>query len=87
MKLEIRYHAAMPRWAKLVGLRIKAVPECEGGGFCIDREQAEEIIRALAQGIEAPSGGETRSGSTVGESPTPRSGDAPGPHLDAPKGE
>lgn len=44
-KLEIRYHSAMPNWAKVVGLRIKAVPECEGGGFMIDKEQAEFIVR------------------------------------------
>lgn len=45
--LEIRYHNAMPKWAKLIGLRIKAVPECEGGGFAVDKEQAEAIIALL----------------------------------------
>jgi predicted RNA-binding protein associated with RNAse of E/G family len=44
--LEIRYHNAMPNWAKLVGLKIRAVPECEGGGFMIDKEQAEAIMSA-----------------------------------------
>lgn len=40
---EIRYHNAMPNWAKLLGLKIKAIHECEGGGFAIDKEQAERI--------------------------------------------
>jgi len=45
--LGIRYHNAMPNWAKIVGLKIKAVPECEGGGFMIDREQAELIMASI----------------------------------------
>jgi hypothetical protein len=47
MKLEIRYHNAMPGWAKLVGLKVKAIPECEGGGFMIEKVQAEKIVAAL----------------------------------------
>ena len=46
--LEIRYHNAMPNWAKLIGVRIKAVPEHEGGGFAIDRKQAEAILALLS---------------------------------------
>ena len=42
--LELRYHAAMPGWVKIVGLKIRAIPECEGGGFAIDRQQAETIM-------------------------------------------
>jgi hypothetical protein len=48
----IRYHSAMPNWCKLVGLEIKAVPECEGGGFMVRRDQAEAIIALLQpQGV------------------------------------
>lgn len=47
MKLEIRHHSAIPNWVKLVGLHIKAVPECEGGGFMVEKAQAEEIVAAL----------------------------------------
>lgn len=42
--LDLRYHPAMPNWVKIVGLKIRAVPECEGGGFAIDRQQAEVIM-------------------------------------------
>lgn len=51
-KLEIRYHSAMPNWAKVVGLKIKAVHECEGGGFMIDKWQAEDIVRGSADRTE-----------------------------------
>lgn len=46
IKLEIRYHGAMPRWCKVDGLRVKAVHECEGGGFAIDKDQAEYLVKA-----------------------------------------
>jgi len=46
-ELELRYHAAMPNWCKLVGLEIRTVPECEGGGFMIQKDQAEHIARSL----------------------------------------
>lgn len=43
-ELELRYHAAMPGWVKVVGLKVRTVPECEGGGYAIDRLQAETIM-------------------------------------------
>lgn len=42
--LEIRFHSAMPNWCKIVGLKIRAIPKCEGGGFAIDRLQGEKIM-------------------------------------------
>jgi hypothetical protein len=45
--LELHYHPAMPNWCKLKGLKIRAIPECEGGGFAVDRRQAEAIIALL----------------------------------------
>ena len=42
--LELRFHGAMPKWAKVVGLKIKAVPKSEGGGFAVDREQAARLV-------------------------------------------
>jgi len=46
--LELRYHSAMPGWCRIIGLKIKAIPECEGGGFAIVQPQAEAICAALA---------------------------------------
>ncbi len=43
--MEIRYHNAMPNWAKIIGLKIKAVDPHEGGGFAVDRKQAEQIVQ------------------------------------------
>jgi len=45
--LELRYHSAMPGWCKVIGLRIRAIPECEGGGFAVAQPQAEAIVQAL----------------------------------------
>lgn len=42
--IELRYHTAMPGWCKIVGLDIRAIPECEGGGFAIRKDQAEHIV-------------------------------------------
>lgn len=46
--LQIRYHNAMPKWAKILGLEIRAVDECEGGGFMVRKDQAEAIMSALS---------------------------------------
>lgn len=48
-KIEIRYHSAIPNYCKLEGLDIRIIPECEGGGFMIRKDQAEAII-ALIKG-------------------------------------
>lgn len=41
------HHSAMPNWKKIEGLEIKAVPECEGGGFMVRTWQAERIVEAF----------------------------------------
>jgi hypothetical protein len=45
--LELRYHNAMPGWCKIVGLKIRTVPACEGAGFMIEREQALAIMALI----------------------------------------
>jgi len=46
--IEFRFHSAIPNWCKLVGLKIKPVPDCEGGGFMLDRRQAIAIMDLIA---------------------------------------
>lgn len=48
---ELRFHSAMPKWAKIIGLRVKHVQACEGGGFAVDINQARAI--ALADTVPA----------------------------------
>lgn len=36
---EIRYHSAMPGWIKVIGLTIRQVPECEGGGYMLREDE------------------------------------------------
>ena len=43
--MELRYHHAIPGWCKVIGLKIRPVPECEGGGFMVREDQAELIVR------------------------------------------
>lgn len=50
--VELRFHSAIPGWCKLVGLQIKAVPECEGSGFMVRQDQAERIVE-LAKAASA----------------------------------
>ena len=54
--LELRYHNAMPGWCKIVGLKVKQVPECEGGGVKFLEEDAKIIVAAInhMQEITAP---------------------------------
>ncbi len=40
---EIRYHHALPDWCKVLGLDIREIPECEGGGYRIPKAKAEAI--------------------------------------------
>jgi len=47
LQVEILHHSAVPDWCKVKGLDIRAIDECEGGGFMIRREQAEKIAAAL----------------------------------------
>jgi hypothetical protein len=53
--LVLKYHPAMPNWCKIIGLKIKPIPECEGGGFAVYRHQAEIImdLRAHVMRLEA----------------------------------
>lgn len=45
--LDLRYHHAIPGWCRVIGLQIRAVPECEGGGYMIRQDQAERLIKLL----------------------------------------
>lgn len=47
MKLTIEYHAGNPNLCRIPELRIRPLPECEGGGWTIPRDQAELIVRAV----------------------------------------
>ena len=55
---ELRYHSAMPNWCKIVGLQIKVIPECEGGGFVVEKNQAEAIVAALQAARTPPASGD-----------------------------
>lgn len=48
MKLTVEYHAGNPRLCRIPELKIREMPECEGGGWYIPREQAEQIVKSLA---------------------------------------
>lgn len=43
---EIRYHHAISGWCKIIGLKIKEIPECEGGGYMIPEKDAHLIVTA-----------------------------------------
>lgn len=43
-KYELRYHSAMPGWVKVVGLRIRKIPACEGGGYAIPEEAGKRLV-------------------------------------------
>lgn len=47
MKLTIQYHAGNPNLCRIPELTIRQMPECEGGGWYLPREQAEAIVRAV----------------------------------------
>lgn len=47
MKLTIQYHAGNPGLCRIPELKIGIMPECEGGGWHMPREQAELIVRAV----------------------------------------
>ncbi len=47
MKLTVEYHAGNPNICRIPELKIRAVPECEGGGWYLPREQAEMIVKAV----------------------------------------
>ena len=54
-RMELRYHNAMPGWCKIIGLKIRAIHECEGGGFAIEQKQAEAIVKTLTAPATSPS--------------------------------
>ena len=54
--LELRYHGAIPGWCKIVGLDIRTIPACEGGGFAIRQDQAERLMALLGGKKAAPTG-------------------------------
>lgn len=41
---ELRFHHAIPKWCELVGVKIREIPECEGGGYMVPEEQARMIV-------------------------------------------
>lgn len=45
--IALGYYGAMTNWCKLNGLEIRNIPEREGGGFAIRRDQGEAIIALL----------------------------------------
>lgn len=51
--MELLYHAAIPGWAKVKGLVIRPVPECEGGGYMLRLADAEMIVAASKRKHEA----------------------------------
>jgi len=51
MKLTIQYHAGNPNMCRIPELTIRQMPECEGGGWYLPREQAELLVRA-SEGYE-----------------------------------
>ena len=44
---QLRFHHAIPGWCRVVGLHIRTIPECEGGGFMVTEVQAKIIMDAL----------------------------------------
>jgi hypothetical protein len=73
--------AAAERRTIVAWLRCEAATWDDGSRETLQNcaDAIERGEHALAQGIEAATGGETRSGSTEGESPVPE-GDAPNPY-------
>lgn len=49
MNLTVRYHTGNPNLCRIPELRIRSLPECEGGGWYMPREQAELIVKAVQQ--------------------------------------
>ena len=45
-KLELRFHHAIPGWCKIVGLKVREIPECEGGGYMLREDQARQLVAA-----------------------------------------
>ncbi|MBI9078337.1 MAG: hypothetical protein JEY79_01195 [Pseudodesulfovibrio sp.] len=39
--IELRYHHALPDMVKIVGLDIRPIAECEGGGYMVPKKQGE----------------------------------------------
>jgi hypothetical protein len=46
-KLTIEYHAGNPSLCRIPELTIRSMPECEGGGWYMPREQAEMLVRGV----------------------------------------
>lgn len=55
MGYELRFHPALPGWCKVLGLEIKAVPACEGGGFMLPTAAGQALVegQALHRGLRA----------------------------------
>lgn len=47
MKLTVQYHAGNPNMCRIPELKLRTLPECEGGGWYLPREQAELLAQAV----------------------------------------
>lgn len=52
MKLTIQYHSGNPDICRIPELKIRHLPECEGGGWWMPRRQAEDILSFSTVGTE-----------------------------------
>jgi hypothetical protein len=48
MKLTLQHHLGNPNMCRIPELTIRQMPECEGGGWWMPREQAEQIVSDCA---------------------------------------
>ena len=46
-KYKVQYHAGNPKICRVKGLKLRQMPECEGGGWYTDEETAKIICEAL----------------------------------------
>lgn len=45
MKLTTLYHAGNPNLCRIPELTIRSMPECEGGGWYLPKDQAEALVQ------------------------------------------
>lgn len=51
-QFDVRYHGAMPGWVRVVGLSIKIIDECEGGGFAVREDHWRAIAGHMQQSLQ-----------------------------------
>ena len=62
MKLTLQTHLGNPKMCRIPELDIRPMPECEGGGWWMPREQAEAIVSATAFADKCSDDGWERAG-------------------------